>query len=108
MRLHYPGVVSHPGFEPASAAVSWGDYGLATDINYENAQGVVWNDFWVFFFIIPTEFVFFIYLIVDFDFAETFPVGRQRRYGACESSLPQECKEDCYSINIRRPNCRIK
>jgi hypothetical protein len=34
-----------PGSEPASVAVSWDDYTLSTDINYENAQGVVWNDF---------------------------------------------------------------
>jgi hypothetical protein len=45
MRLHYPDMVPCAGSEPASAVATWGDYTLATCINYENAQGVVLNDF---------------------------------------------------------------
>jgi hypothetical protein len=37
VRLHYPVVAPCPGSGPASAVVSWGDFALATNINYENA-----------------------------------------------------------------------
>jgi hypothetical protein len=108
MRLHYPDVVPCAGSEPASAVATWGDYTLATCINYENAQGVVLNDFWVCFFITPTEFVLLNYLIVDFDFVETLPFGGQCAYGAYKRSLPPECKEDFYSRNLKCLDCCIK
>jgi hypothetical protein len=108
MHLHYPGVVPRIWSDHASDAASWGGYALATYINYENAQGVVWNDLLICFLVTPTEFVFFIYLIVDLDFTETFPIGGQHGYGAHKIGHPQECKKDCYSSNIKHLDCRIK
>jgi hypothetical protein len=44
VRLHYPGVVPVQDLS-LLVLLRRGMITLATDINYENAQGVVWNDF---------------------------------------------------------------
>jgi hypothetical protein len=51
MHLHYPGEVTRSD-GTSSPATCWADYALAPDATYGTAQGIVWSDFWVSFFVI--------------------------------------------------------
>jgi hypothetical protein len=64
--MHYPGEVTQSD-GTTSPTTCWADYALAHDAMYGTAQGAVWSNFWVSFFIIL--FQNFISEAPDFDSA---------------------------------------
>jgi hypothetical protein len=57
VRLHYRGEVTRRD-GTSSLATCWADYTLAFDVMYGTAQGAVWSDFWVIFFVIVFQSFF--------------------------------------------------
>jgi hypothetical protein len=49
LHLHWPGAVTHPISGEDVACINWDMFRCQFDSQYQNAQGDIWNAFWVSF-----------------------------------------------------------
>jgi hypothetical protein len=65
LRLHWPGLVTHPDSGEEVPCLRWDMFCYHFDSRYQHAQGAVWNGFWMSF---PYRVNYHLFQLLVYDF----------------------------------------